>query len=216
MLVAGVDSSTQSTKVVLCRSEDGEPVGQGTAPHPPGTECDPQAWWTALLSAGDGLLRQAAAVALTLLPYLDGERTPNRPAATGVLRGLSTRNASQQNLARAAVEAVLCSPAEAADRLAQYGVASQRVVLIGGAARSAAVCQLAAGIFGVPVVVPEPAEYVAIGAARQAAWALARSPSPPDWPARPAVEYCGTPQPEVRRQHVELREAAAGWQRSAG
>ena len=44
---------------------------------------------------------------LTLLPYLDGERTPNRPDATGVLRGLTTRNATGQNLARAAVEAVL-------------------------------------------------------------------------------------------------------------
>ena len=41
MLVAGVDSSTQSTKVVLCRAEDGQVVGLGSAPHPAGTECDP-------------------------------------------------------------------------------------------------------------------------------------------------------------------------------
>jgi xylulokinase len=43
MLVAGVDSSTQSTKVVLCRAADGEVVGRGSAPHPGGTECDPDA-----------------------------------------------------------------------------------------------------------------------------------------------------------------------------
>ena len=44
MLVAGVDSSTQSTKVLLCRAEDGAVVGSGSAPHPAGTECDPAAW----------------------------------------------------------------------------------------------------------------------------------------------------------------------------
>src|ERR1035441_9554990 len=62
MLVAGVDSSTQSTKVVLCRAEDGAVVGRGSAAHPAGTECDPAAWLTALQRAGDGLLSRAAAV----------------------------------------------------------------------------------------------------------------------------------------------------------
>jgi len=62
MLVAGVDSSTQSTKVLLCRAEDGTVVGRGSAPHPDGTEADPAAWWAALTEAGDGLLHQAAAV----------------------------------------------------------------------------------------------------------------------------------------------------------
>ena len=62
MLVAGVDSSTQSTKIVLCRAEDGAVVGRGSAPHPDGTEADPAAWWAALRRAGDGLLDRAAAV----------------------------------------------------------------------------------------------------------------------------------------------------------
>ena len=62
MLVAGVDSSTQSTKVVLCDAGDGTVVGRGSAPHPPGTEVDPVAWWDALGQAGAGLLDQAAAV----------------------------------------------------------------------------------------------------------------------------------------------------------
>src|SRR6516164_5433293 len=62
MLVAGVDSSTQSTKVLLCRADDGAVVGRGSAPHPDGTETDPAAWWTALAKAGEGLLEQAAAV----------------------------------------------------------------------------------------------------------------------------------------------------------
>src|SRR5579875_3414976 len=62
MLVAGIDSSTQSTKVLLCRAEDGAVVGQATAPHPDGTEADPELWWRALLAAGAGLLDRAEAV----------------------------------------------------------------------------------------------------------------------------------------------------------
>src|SRR5260370_41039631 len=62
MLVAGVDSSTQSTKLVLCRAENGMILDRRSAPHPGGTECDPAAWWAALTQAGEGLLSQAAAV----------------------------------------------------------------------------------------------------------------------------------------------------------
>ena len=151
----------------------------------------------------DGLSRLALAAppgarGLTLLPYLDGERSPNRPDAHGVLAGLTSTNTTPENLARAAVEAVLCSLADAIDNLADCGIAAQRVVLIGGAARSPAVRRIAPAVFGVPVTVPEPAEYVALGAARQAAWALSgwtshrsgrlpvRAPStPPSPPAGP-------------------------------
>src|SRR5215469_9840714 len=61
-LVAGVDSSTQSTKVLLCRAEDGTVVAQASAPHPGGTECDPRHWWDALQEAGRDLLERADAV----------------------------------------------------------------------------------------------------------------------------------------------------------
>src|ERR1700735_1934590 len=62
MLVAGGDSPTQSTKVLLCEADTGAIVGEGSAPHPDGTECDPELWWQALLQAGDGLLAQAGAI----------------------------------------------------------------------------------------------------------------------------------------------------------
>jgi xylulokinase len=160
---------------------------------------------------------------LAFLPYLDGERTPNRPAANGVLRGLTTHNATQANLARAAVEAVLCSLADAIDHVtAGTGVAPRRIVLIGGAARSEAIRQVAPAIFGIPVTVPEPAEDVALGAARQAAWALATASGtpvsgstasqPPAWPARPAKTYEAVPLPQVRQQYASLRDDAAAWQ----
>jgi xylulokinase len=159
----------------------------------------------AALAAGPG------AGGITLLPYLDGERTPNRPHASGVLRGLTTRNATRQNLARAGVEAVLASLADAAGLLAAHGVEQRRVLLIGGGARSEAVRQLAPGILGAPVTVPEPEEYVALGAARQAAWALAGTPEPPGWPGRPAAEYTGPPVPQLRDRFAELRDATATW-----
>jgi xylulokinase len=61
------------------------------------------------------------------------------------------------------------------------GVEVRRALLIGGAASSPAVRAVAAGILGVPVEVPAPAEYVALGAARQAAWALSGAAEPPAW-----------------------------------
>ncbi len=169
------------------------------------------------------LAAQPGAGGLTLLPYLDGERTPNRPAANGVLRGLTTSNATPENLARAAVEAVLCSLADAIDHLRACGLSPARVVLIGGAARSAAIRAIAPKVFGVPVTVPEPAEYVALGAARQAAWALAASATGagwsvggalPQWPSRPAQTYTAEPLPHVREQYAALRDDAAAWQLS--
>ena len=112
---------------------------------------------------------------LVLLPYLDGERTPDLPDATGTIGGLTRTNMTPQNLARASVEGMLCGLADGLDALRDAGVPVARILLIGGAARSAAVQAVASVLFETPVVVPEPAEYVALGAARQAAWALATS-----------------------------------------
>jgi len=156
------------------------------------------------------LAARPGAGGLTLLPYLDGERTPNRPDATGLLSGLTTANGTRENLARAAVEAVLCSLADAMDYLsAATGLTPRRVLLIGGAARSEAVRVIAPGIFGTEVAVPEPAEYVAIGAARQAAWALAGGGAPPSWPAPEPAVYQGEPVPRVREKYAALRDARA-------
>jgi xylulokinase len=162
------------------------------------------------------LAAPAGASGLTLLPYLDGERSPNRPGASGVLRGLTSTNTTPENLARAAVEALLCSLADAIGNLADCGIAAQRVILIGGAARSEAVRRIAPAIFEVPVTVPQPAEYVALGAARQAAWALSGSAEPPDWPLPgQSAEYTAEPVPLVRERYAALRDATADWGRAS-
>ena len=57
-LVAGIDSSTQSCKVVVCDAETGEQVRSGSARHPEGTEVHPDHWWDALqvaIAEADGL-----------------------------------------------------------------------------------------------------------------------------------------------------------------
>jgi len=158
------------------------------------------------------LAARPGAHGLTLLPYLDGERSPNRPGASGVLQGLTSTNTTPENLARAAVEALLCSLADAIGNLADCGIAAQRVILIGGGARSEAVRLIAPAIFGAPVTVPQPAEYVALGAARQAAWALSGAAAPPDWPLPgSSAEYTAEPTPLVRERYAALRDATVGW-----
>jgi xylulokinase len=129
-----------------------------------------------------------------------------------VLRGLTTANATPENLARAAVEAVLCSLADAIDFLRLCGINPRRVLLTGGAAQSDAVRRIAPGIFGLPVAVPEAAQYVALGAARQAAWALSGLDSPPQWAAAPAEAYEAPATPRVREAYGALRDDAAAWQ----
>ncbi len=116
---------------------------------------------------------------LVFVPYLEGERTPNLPAASGSLVGLRQRNTTPAHLARAAVEGLLCGVHAGIEALRDVGVAGERIILIGGGARSKAVRHVAPTIFGRPVVVPAVGEYVADGAARQAAWALSGATTAP-------------------------------------
>lgn len=106
---------------------------------------------------------------LTLLPYFEGERTPNLPDATASLSGMTLASTTRANLARAAVEGMLRGLGAGLDALRDLGIPLQRALLIGGGAQSEAVRQIAPEILGLSVEVPEPGEYVAQGAARQAA-----------------------------------------------
>src|SRR5262249_10190379 len=110
----------------------------------------------------------AGACGLTLVPYFEGERTPHRPGATASLAGMALGNSRPACVARAAVEGMLCGLADGLDALAAVEGEFTRVILIGGGARSEAVRRIAPAIFGRPVAVPEPGEYVADGAASQA------------------------------------------------
>lgn len=137
---------------------------------------------------------------LTLLPYFDGERTPNRPDATATMTGLTTAT-TREDLARAHVEALLCSLADGIAALEEVtGVPAARITLIGGAARNEAVRRLAPAVIGREVTIAPDGEYVALGAARQAAWALAGTAEPrpgrspgPKWSRRSPRRRCWRP-----------------------
>jgi len=167
----------------------------------------------ALLGVGPAELAElalradAGADGLVLVPYLEGERTPDRPTATGALHGITLGGLTREKLARAAVEGVLCGLADGLDALRAEGVACERVVLVGGGARSAAVQRTAPGVLGLPVLVPEPGEYVATGAARQAAWALSGTAEPPIWEDTGARRFEVDPVPGIRRRYAEARDS---------
>jgi xylulokinase len=114
------------------------------------------------------LAAEPGAGGVVLVPHLDGERTPNRPGATGTLAGLRS-DVTREQLARAAVEGVVCNLLAGADHLPAGG---GRLLLVGGGARSAAYRRVVADLTGRPVVVPDAEELVALGAAVQAAAVL--------------------------------------------
>ncbi|MEU8541537.1 FGGY family carbohydrate kinase [Streptomyces sp. NPDC048717] len=153
---------------------------------------------------------------LVLLPYLEGERTPNLPHTAGTLSGLRRESMKPEHLARAAFEGMLCSLADAMDVLRGRGVEVRRVFLLGARAGLPAVQALAPALFGAQVVVPQPAEYAALGAARQAAWALGvsqgtLSPSaPPAWQGAAAQVFEAGDElavgQAVRQQYAATRE----------
>ena len=166
----------------------------------------------------DGLAALALAAApgsggLTLLPYFDGERTPNLPDARGSLHGITRENLTPQNLARAAIEGMFGGLADAVDALVGVGVAPRRILLVGGAAANPAVGAVAVTLFDVPVEVPPPGESVADGAARQAAWVLAGGERPPTWRAASVGEtrcFEPAPVPAIRAAYGQAREALFG------
>lgn len=149
----------------------------------------------------------AGADGLVLVPYLEGERTPNKPDATGALHGLRLANTTPAHLARAAVEGMLCALADGLDALRAQGVPVERLFLIGGGAQSEAVRRIAPSVLGLDVTVPTPGEYVADGAARQAAWVLSGDEAAPAWTASATAEvFTGAPVPAVRDQYAAVRE----------
>ena len=113
----------------------------------------------------------AAGSGVTLLPYFDGERTPNRPGATGVLGGLRS-DVSREQLARAAFNGVICGLLDGLDALSEMTATSGRILVTGGGARSAIAHQTLADLSGRAVVVPVIDEAGATGACAQAAAAL--------------------------------------------
>lgn len=145
------------------------------------------------------LAAEPGAGGVTLVPYFEGERTPDLPDATATLSGLTLANSTRENLARAAVEGMLSALSDGAAAVRRQGVQATRVLLIGGAALNPAVQAVARQVFDLPVVVPEPGEYVADGAARQAGWAL--SGTRPTWTPATSASFEADLRPAVGERY---------------
>lgn len=146
---------------------------------------------------------------LTLLPYFEGERTPDRPDATGSLTGLTLSNSTPENFARAMIEGMLCGLVDAVSQLESQGVQVSRILIIGGAAKNSAIAPIASSLFGKPVYLPQDGEYVADGAAKQIAWALLGSE--PQWKASPMKFVESEHVPFVMERYVAMVERTQSW-----
>lgn len=144
---------------------------------------------------------------VVLVPYFEGERTPNLPHARASLHGLTLASSTRANIARAACEGMLSGLGAGLDAVRAVGVAARRLLLIGGAAQSRAVQAVAAQVFDAPVVVPAAGEYVAAGAAAQAAWVL--SGERPCWPLQLVAEPPPDHRPEIRQRYAHYADAVA-------
>ena len=151
----------------------------------------------------------AGAGGLVLVPYLEGERTPNRPDATGALHGADARDREPRPPGPGRGRGAAVRAGRRARRARGAGVPVRRVFLVGGGARSEAVQAIAPAVLGRPVVVPAPGEYVADGAARQAAWVLAGAAEPPVWEPAGTVVREADPTPAVRARYAEVRDLTA-------
>jgi xylulokinase len=112
---------------------------------------------------------------LTLLPFFDGERTPDLPHGKGVLAGLDLGNATPANVYRAAMEGAVYTLKYGYDAFGRAGMAFDAIALTGGGANSAAWRQMVADVFDLRVDVPAQAEGAAFGAALQALWSQLRA-----------------------------------------
>lgn len=199
-LVAGFADATGRQLPLVC-TLNGAPVLAAVADM---LGVDLQTLSDLALSAAPG------AEGLSLVPYFAGERSPNLPHTRGALHGLTGRNLTSANIARAGVEGLLCSLQYCAERITDEKIEITRIILVGGGARSKAIREIAPSIFGCPVVVPEPGEYVALGAARQAAWTLTQQDEPPAWSSAAESTYEADPVPAIFEQYREASALTVG------
>ena len=159
-------------------------------------------------AAADAAIGTDRASGLAFLPYLSGERTPNRPRGTGIFVGLRPSH-GRDAMMRAVFEGVTFGLAYALDALRRAGVAPLEVTLVGGGSASDMWAQLCADVFSLPVLRPAIVEAAAAGAARQAQWVTeGRRPHLASVEAR---RFEPRPRPdlhEAAERMAALREAA--------
>jgi len=114
----------------------------------------------------------AGANGVMMLPYFNGERTPNFPNGKACIVGMDNENMTEENIARAAMESAIFGLKMGLDSFIRLGFSAKEVRLIGGGANSPLWRQIAADILNLPITVPVLSEAAALGGAVQALWTL--------------------------------------------
>ncbi|MDR1861839.1 MAG: xylulose kinase [Candidatus Ancillula sp.] len=151
----------------------------------------------------------AGAGGLTLVPYFEGERMPNRPTANASLFGMTLANCTPANMARAFVEGMLLGLNDGIVQMQNQGVLVKKVYMIGGSMKSPAVRAIAPAIFGRDITLPTLGEYVADGAARQAGWVYnarngLNNGDMPFWKLADEEVIRGAATPEVVKEYEKM------------
>lgn len=118
---------------------------------------------------------EAGARGVLWLPYLNGERVPDWPHASGVIAGLRTGSLDAGLLYRAAIEGVALNLAWGIERMRAHGVSIESARLVGGASRNELWGRILADVLEIPLVRLVESESGALGAALQAMWAVRRA-----------------------------------------
>jgi xylulokinase len=217
-----VSLGTSGTAFAYCTEPAVDPLGEAAAfcdstgawlPLACTLNCtDATEWVRALFSLAradvDAAIARDEASGPAFLPYLSGERTPNRPEAAGVFVDLRPDH-GRDAIVRAVVQGVTFGLGYALDALRRSGAAPREITLVGGGAASDAWAQLCADVFELPVVRPELVEAAAMGAARQAQWAV--EGARPELARAPASRFSPRTRPALREaaaRHAALREIA--------
>jgi xylulokinase len=106
---------------------------------------------------------------MIMLPYFSGERTPNLPYSSGIVKGLTDRTATPDIMLRAARDGVVAGLAYCVDALGRFGITAPAITLVGGGASHPVWQQAVADATALPVAVRSGQEHAARGAAVQAA-----------------------------------------------
>ena len=127
----------------------------------------------------ESLTRAAAGIppgcdGLLFLPFLQGERVPDLPGATGVLAGIRPGLLRRGHLFRAALEGTSLSLGLGMERMKKLGIVVQSARLVGGGSRNPLWREILADVLEVPVVRLAEPESAALGAALQALWIVRR------------------------------------------
>ncbi|MGH9801488.1 MAG: FGGY-family carbohydrate kinase, partial [Blastocatellia bacterium] len=142
----------------------------------------------------DDLSKAAASVSagndgLMLIPFFEGERTPNSPDGTGVYFGLRDKAFSVAHFARAAMEGTTLGLNYGLNRLRELGINPTEIRATGGGAKSAVWRQILADVFNAEVVCVANEEGAAVGAAVQAVWAFRKQQGQPVEIVEPCSKY---------------------------